>query len=66
MNFWQSSNKYLQNFNRYLLTQLGLYIQFYDHDIEADDGSFKGSIETMVDLGTYEFKSLNTTESTPE
>ena len=34
--------------------------------IETDDGDFKGSTELMVDLGTYEFKDLNTGEITPE
>ena len=50
----------------YILTELGLNLKFFDHIIEADDGPFKGSTTPMVDLGTYEFKILNTGEITPE
>ena len=38
---------------------------FSDHVIESDDGHFKGSSAHMVDLGMYEFKSLNTRKITP-
>ena len=41
---------------QYLLTDL----KFFDNVIYADDGPFKGSTTPMVDLGTYEFKDLNT------
>ena len=50
----------------YLLSELKLNLIFYDHVIEADDGKFKGSKTPMVDLGTYEFKNLNTGKITPE
>ena len=36
---------------RYLFTDLRLKLEFYDHVIEADDGSFKGSTAPMVDMG---------------
>ena len=37
-----------------------------DPVIEADDETFKGSAATMVDLGTYKFKDLNTGKIKPE
>ena len=40
---------------RYLLTELGLYLKFSEHVIEADDRPFNGSTKPMVDLGTYIF-----------
>ena len=43
----------------YHLTELGLNLNFSENFIEADDGPFKGCTITMVDLGTYIFKSLN-------
>ena len=45
---------------RYLWTTLGLNLKLFSHVIESKDEPFKGSMETMVDLGTYEFKELNT------
>ena len=51
---------------RYLLTELELNLKFSDHIIEADDISLKGSMATMVYLGTYVFKDLNTRTITPE
>ena len=44
----------------YLLTALRLNIKLYDHIIEADDGPYKSSTAPKVDLGTYEFKDINT------
>ena len=37
----------------YILTALVLNLKFSDNVIEADDGLFKGSTPSMVDLGTY-------------
>ena len=51
---------------RYLLIELGLYLKFYEHIIEADNGPFKWSTTLMVDLGTYIFKYLNAGKITPE
>ena len=51
---------------RYLLTSLGLNLEFLDHIVEADGGHLKGSTEPMFDLGAYKFKYLNTGKSTPE
>ena len=50
----------------YILTQLGLNLKFSEHVIESGDGTFKGSTTPIVDLGTYIFKDLNTSKSTPE
>ena len=51
---------------RYLLTELGLNINIYDHVIEAHDGPLKGSTAPMVDMGRYEFKGLNAGKIIPE
>ena len=51
---------------RDILTGLGLNLKFSDHVIKADDGTFKGSTFPMIYLGTYNFKYLNTGESTTE
>ena len=51
---------------QYILTELGLNLEFSENVIEADYGNFKGSTTPMVDLGTYLFKYLNTGEITPE
>ena len=51
---------------RYLLTELGLNLDFSEHVIEADDGPFIGSTAPIVDLGMYVFKYLNTGEIKPE
>ena len=45
---------------RDILTYLVLNIRFYEHIIEADDVPFKGYTTLMVDMGTYEFKDVNT------
>ena len=51
---------------RYILLALGLNFLLSDHAIESYDGNLKGSIEPMVDMGTYEFKDLNTGNIKPE
>ena len=50
----------------YILTALGLSKKRYYHIIEVYDVPFKGSTATMVDLGKYEFKYLETGKITPE
>ena len=49
-----------------LLTEVGLNIKISEHVIEADDGPFNRSITTMVDLGNYILKYLNTRKITPK
>ena len=51
---------------RYLLTALGLNLRFYDNVIKADDGPLEGFMRPMVDMGTYQFKYLNTVNITTE
>ena len=51
---------------RNILTELGLNFKFSEHVIKDDDGPFKGSTTSVVNLGTYIFKYLNTREITPE
>ena len=51
---------------RDLLKDLVLNLKFFNNAIEADDGPFIGSMEFMVDLGTYEFKDLKTGMITPD
>ena len=43
----------------YLLTELGLNLEFSEHVIEEDDGPFKGSTAPMVDLSKYIYIILN-------
>ena len=50
----------------YLLTSLVLNIENYEHIIESGEGHLKGSTSTMIDLGTYNIKDLNTGKNTPE
>ena len=50
----------------YLLTYLGLSLQYSERVIKEDDGPFKGSTAPMVDLGTYIFKYLNIGEIKPK
>ena len=52
--------------DRDLLTALGLNLNFSGQVIEENDGPFNGSASPMADLGTYEFKYLNTRKITPE
>ena len=49
-----------------LLSVLGLNIKLLDHFIEENDGPVKASNAPMVDMGTYEFKDLNTGKITTE
>ena len=51
---------------RDLLKELKLSIKLFDHAIDYDYRSFKGSTEPTVDLGTQEFKILNTGKIIPE
>ena len=37
---------------RNILTELGLNLEFIEHVIKADDGTFKGDTTPMVDLGS--------------
>ena len=50
----------------YLLTALGWNLELSYYLIEAYDGPFKGYTSPIFDLGTYEFKYLNTGNITPE
>ena len=43
-----------------------LNLKLSEHVLEADDGPLNGSTTSMVDLGPYIFKDLNTGEITPE
>ena len=52
--------RYDMLFGRGILIYLRLDLNFSDHVIKATDGHLKGSKTPMVDLGTYEFKDLNT------
>ena len=58
--------RYYMVLGRDVFKELGLPLKFSDHVIEVDNGSFTGSTSPMVDLGTSEFKDLNTGEITPE
>ena len=53
-------------FGRDIPTELVPNLKLSDHLIEADDGPFKGSKTPMIDLGMYEFKSLNKEKITPK
>ena len=61
-----AKGRYDMILSRYLRTELGLNLQLSDHSITAYGEPFKGSTESMVDLGTYEFKDLETGKITPE
>ena len=45
---------------RDILTALGLKLNVSDHVVESDYRPFKEFTETMVNMGTYEFKYLET------
>ena len=49
-----------------LIIPLVLNLKLSDHVIDADDGPLKGYTAPMVDVGTYEYKYLNTGNITPE
>ena len=51
---------------RDILTQLGLNKKNYNHVIEGDDGPFDVYTAPMIDLGTYEFKDIETIKIIPE
>ena len=55
-----AKGRYAMILGRDLITELGLNFKWSNQIIEADDGPFKGFKSPMVDLGTYEFKDLNT------
>ena len=61
-----AKGRYDMILGRYLLTPSGLNLKLSDHAIEADYIPLKGSTSPMVDVGTYEFKDLNTENITPE
>ena len=58
--------KYEMILGKNIFTALKLNIKFSDHVIESDDGTFKGLMAPIVDLGTYEFKALNIGKNTPK
>ena len=51
---------------RNILTVLGFYLKFCQKFIGRGGVPFERSTEPMIDLGTYEFKYLNTVKITPE
>ena len=61
-----TKGRYYMILGKYLLTELVLSLKLSDHIIKAYDGPFKGYTTPMIDLGTYEFKDLNTDKITPE
>ena len=61
-----SKGRYGMILGTYLLATLGLKLKLSHDATEAYDRHLKGSTSPMVDLGTYEFKILNTGKITPE
>ena len=61
---YSAKGRYDMILGRYLSKELGLNLKFSDNVIEYYDGPFKGSKAPVVDLGTYEFKYLNTRKIT--
>ena len=61
-----SKGVYNMILGRDLLKDLVMNLKFFNNAIEADDVPFIGSMEFMVDLGTYEFKDLKTGMITPD
>ena len=61
-----SRGRYDMILGQYLFNRISIGFKISDHIIEAYDGPFKGSKTPMVDLGTYEFKNLNTEKITPK
>ena len=51
---------------RDILIELGLNLKYSKHVIKSDDGPFIVSTASMVDLGAYVFKDLNTGKIIPE
>ena len=61
-----TKGRYYMVLDRDLLTYLVLNSKFSDQFIEEDGVHFKRSKAPMVNMGTYEFKYLNTWNITPE
>ena len=55
-----SKGRYDMILGRNILAELWSNTKLSEHVIKVDDGNLKGSTAPMVDLGTYEFKDLNT------
>ena len=55
-----AKGRYDMILGRDILTALGINLKLSDHVIEACYGPFKGNTATMIDLGTYEFRYLET------
>ena len=51
---------------RDVLIALGLYLKFSENIILEDDGQFKGCSARMVDVSTYDFKTLTDNKVKPE
>ena len=50
---------------RYILTSSALHLKLSEHVTKADYEPLKGSLASMVDLGTYKYRILNKGEITP-
>ena len=61
-----AKGRYDMILGRDILTELGLNLKFSNRVIKAYDRTFKGYTTSMVDLGMYLFKDLNTYKITPE
>ena len=61
-----TNSRYDRNLGRYVLTALGLYLEFSENIIIGGDGPFKGCSETMLDAITYDFKPLTDRKFKPE
>ena len=59
-----ATSKYNMILGRYILTALASNLKNPQQLIEAGDGPLKGMKETMIDLGRYKFKGLNTGKNT--
>ena len=55
-----TKSRYAIILGRYLLASLGLYLELFYHYIKGDDRMFERGTAPMVNLGTYEFKNLDT------
>ena len=55
-----AKSRYDMILGRYILIEIGLDIKLSEHIIGADDELLKWSTVSMIDLGMYEFKYLNT------
>ena len=61
-----TKGRYDMILGRDLTTEIRLNIKLSEQVTKADDGPFKGSTTSMVDLGWYVFKDLNTEKITPQ